>query len=242
MLSTLHDLTLAGQYADRLALLSRGPGRRRGRAGRGAHPGRAGHALRRPRRGGRRAERPDRAAGPMTVSGPAGSAGCRPGRSWAAAGRSRRHDHGQHRVAAGHRVVGEEQHRRAVRRHLHARRAPAPRWAARPSRARASAGPASRSPTRLLSAVTVHSARRQRRPGVRRPASPGAGPGSTRSTGADDGGAHRRDVDERLVGRAGRRPAAGRRRASGAGPSPERVSVLREPSTGGTSMPPRTAR
>ena len=63
------------------------------------------------------------------LSGPVTGAGQRrrtatnrtgvPGTAWAAAGRSAGPDDRDHRVAAGGRVVGEEDHRPAVRRHLH---------------------------------------------------------------------------------------------------------------------------
>ena len=120
VLSTLHDLTLAGQYADRLALLSRGPGRRRGRyRPRCSPPPRC-------RRTTAPAPRwsPGR-TGPTVLPVRAGVNGAARKRQRVARpqlGRRRqvrrRHD-GQHRIAAGHRMVGEEQHRGAVRRHLH---------------------------------------------------------------------------------------------------------------------------
>jgi hypothetical protein len=92
----------------------------------------------------------------------------------------------------------------------------------------------------LLSAVTVHwcvvsavqavGSSQSRR-----------GPGRTRSTGADDGArtgaTSTNGSSPRSVPTGSRSPAF-----NGRGPRPESVSVLRDPSTGGTSTPPRTAR
>ena len=121
VLSTLHDLTLAGQYADRLALLSAG------RVVAEGAPAEVLTAAALQTYYGARAEVVEGPHGPGRPAGPrrrltAQRAGRKrtasPGRSWAAAGRSAGGDDGEHRIAAGHRVVGEEQHRGAVRRHL----------------------------------------------------------------------------------------------------------------------------
>ena len=76
-----------------------------------------------------------------------------PGTAWAAAGQVGRADHRDHRVAAGGRVVGEEDHRAAVRRHLDRAQdhALAGEFAVR---ARSRAGPSVRSPMRLLAGDT----------------------------------------------------------------------------------------
>ena len=58
--------------------------------------------------------------------------------------------HRGHRVAAGDRVVGQEQHRLARRAGPGRPRGPCPRWAARRSPARSSRPPSSRIPTRSL--------------------------------------------------------------------------------------------
>ena len=79
-----------------------------------------------------------------------------PGRAWTTAARSRRVDDGQHRVAAGRRVVGEHHDRAAVGGHLDGADQQALARAARRRPRRASGGPSRRTPTRLTSADTVH--------------------------------------------------------------------------------------
>ena len=241
VLSTLHDLTLAGQYADRLALLSAGrvaaegpPAEVLTTAALRTHYGARAEVVQARRAGGPPGARPG------LLSGRAGTA---PGPPAAAARRGQvggDHD-GQHGVAAGHRVVGEEQHRARRPAAPAPPRAPCPRSAARrrgpaPAAARPAAGP-----TRLLSAVTVHSCGRQRRPGRRlQPVAPRPGQHPQHRRGRTARAPARRRPPAR---RPARSPTGSTSPArSGAGPSPESVSVLREPSTGGTSMPPRTAR
>ena len=146
-------------------------------------------------------------------------------------------DDRDHRVATGRRVVGEEHHRPAVRRHLHraehhplagqlARRSPA---AAAPPAAAARSG---RSPARRC--TTCGRAGRRASPATRS----ARGPGSSRS-GPGAGGRGR--VDRRPAPATAPPPAARRRRRPAAGPTRPRVSVEREPSTGSTAIPPATA-
>ena len=94
--------------------------------------------------------------------------------------------------------------------------------------------------TDTLSGVTVHSAEVSTAQASAANQSR-RGPGSTSRTGRDDGG---RTGATSTTGSSPARVPTGRTApaASGAGPSPDSVSVLRESSTGGTATPPRTAR
>ena len=78
-----------------------------------------------------------------------------PGLSWAHRCRSAVSTTADHRVAAGHRMVGQQHHRLRRPAAPAPRRAPCPRWPARRSGA-VERGPVSRSPTRLESAETVY--------------------------------------------------------------------------------------
>ena len=133
------------------------------------------------------------------------------------------------RVAAGGRVVGEEDQRLAVGRHLH--RAEHDALAGQLAGHRAGqAGPASRAPTRLLTGLTVYAETQQRldRGGVNQSS---RGPEPYRSTVHRSAGgrpAPRRPLPPGAPADVAR-PAARRRRRSGGGPSPESVSVERLP-------------
>ena len=160
----------------------------------------------------------------------------------AAAGRTPRRSsathHPDHRVAAGRRVVVEEDHRLPVGRHLDGAQhhplarqlllaAPADRLALEPQ-----PDPVGRA---------AHDVRRpvERLHRRRRSNQSSRGPSRSRSSGRPAADAHR--VDRHRRARRAARRAARRPRSTGAGPSPESRSVDREPSTGSTSMPPETA-
>ena len=149
-----------------------------------------------------------------------------PGRSCAARSQADAVSTADHGVAAGHGVVGEEDHGLAARRAPGPRRAPSPRWAAR-RRARRRPGapgaPVSRSPTRSLSAGD-DAVRPEQAAEPGRPAADPGGPGAGQHL------EHGRPVVRGdAAGRRGRpwgsvgpapRPAAGRRPRTGGGPRP----------------------
>ena len=163
-----------------------------------------------------------------------------PGRACATAARSAARHHADHGVAAGGGMVGEEDHRPAVRPAPGPRPAPCPRWAVRRPRRGAAAGPRCAAPIRLLAAADrVRAARPAGDRG--RPNQSSRGPGRRRSTSSRRGGGQRTTVGAGR-GAAARRPAGRSPARSGGGPRPESRSADRLPSTGGTAMPPATAR
>ncbi len=107
-----------------------------------------------------------------------------------------------------------------------------------PSLTRASSGPLRRTPTRLLSWLTVyilpHSAASA--PGTNQSS---RGPGSTRSTAGRGSGCGARSTEMTPEGGPTGSSVPAR---SGSGPRPDSESVDRLPSTGSTAIPPRTAR
>ncbi len=144
-------------------------------------------------------------------------------------------DDGEHRVAAGRRVVGQEHDRLPARRHLDgaedhplARQlvvADPRRWLA----LEAQADPVDAAPTAYGAAQSRSSAS-----GANQSA---RGPGVTRS-GPGSGG---RGVSSGAGGPAGAPTGSVVPSSTRGGPTQARVSVDREPSTGATSMPPATA-
>ena len=145
-------------------------------------------------------------------------------------------DDGDDRIAAGGRVVGEQHHRVAVGRHLNRARGRGLRWEGRRVIRRPSRTPDKRTPTRLDS-VTVHTltTKRSKLTGSNQ-SSRGPGPTLAVSRGRRVGAWSTASCDSGSGPIDSTSPVL-----SGAGPSPDNVSVDRELNTAGTSIPPRTA-
>ena len=147
-------------------------------------------------------------------------------------------DDGDHRVAAGGRMVGQHHDRLAVGRHLDRARDQALARQLVVDQARARRRRPGAAPTRLTVA-TVHAPVVRMGQHVARRTNRRAGRATRRITlgrrpvlGDIDGDRSRRVRTDR---------AAGRRRPIGGGPRPDSVSCEREPRTRSTSIPPRTA-
>ena len=132
-----------------------------------------------------------------------------PGRAWAQTGSDRIQD-GDHRVAAGRGVIGQEQRPAARRAGPGSRPATRPSLGSSPDRPRGGAAPVRRSATRLLSGDTVHApSRRAASPAADSQSS--AGPGGSAARPARRAPARPARRPAGSVTRTGRRPRAARR-------------------------------
>ena len=142
-------------------------------------------------------------------------------------------DDGDHGIAAGDRVVGEHDDRLAVRRHLDRARDQSLRRQLRGDARRSGSAPMRRTPTRSMSAPTAYGWPSN---------GDQASNQSSRGPGSDDQLVAAASAPRRWRSACpGPAPIGRRSPAATTGPIRPSVSRLREPSTAGTSMPPRTA-